>query len=47
MDGEQSCKSCPHVDVETNEPHDSPVQRDQPQPQQGQQSPTTKALFAM
>ena len=38
MDEEQSCKSCPHVDVETNEPHDSPVQRDQPQPQQGQQS---------
>jgi hypothetical protein len=47
MDEEQRCESCPHVDVETNEPNGSPVQRDQPQPQQGQQSPTTKALFAM
>jgi hypothetical protein len=27
MDEEQSCESCPHVDVETNEPHGSPVQR--------------------
>jgi hypothetical protein len=26
------------LDVETNEPHDCPVRRDQPQQQQGQQS---------
>jgi hypothetical protein len=31
MEEEQSCKSCPHIDVETNEPHDCPVRRDQPQ----------------
>ena len=36
MEEEHSCKSCPHIDVETNELHDSPVQRGQQQ-QKGQQ----------
>ena len=33
------------LDVETNEPHDCPVRRDQPQQQQGQQQTTQQIRY--